>query len=107
MSVYQVTKLPVLSLPYGATNFPLKILDYIKDYERVYLWMDFDEMGQINLENFSNKIGKSRTYIVQAIQPNDIRLLTNKDEIPNIKDANDVLKFHPPLIWEYLKKAEA
>jgi twinkle protein len=53
MSVYQVMKLPTLSLPFGASNFPYQLLDILKDYEKVYLWMDFDQMGQMNVENFA------------------------------------------------------
>ena len=42
--------------------------------------MDFDEMGQINLQNFCDKIGKNKVYPIKQVKSNF-----------EIKDANDVL----------------
>lgn len=33
MSVYQVTKLPSVSLPFGASNFPFQLINYLSSYE--------------------------------------------------------------------------
>ena len=78
MSVYQATKLPVLSLPFGASNFPYQLLDILKDYEKVYLWMDFDQMGQMNVENFASKIGSSKTIIIREKSKEEIQKLTGQ-----------------------------
>ena len=42
MSVYQVTGLPALSLPQGATNLPDSIIPYLDQFSKIYLWMDND-----------------------------------------------------------------
>lgn len=103
MSVYQVTKLPCLSLPFGASVLPYQLLNYLEKFERVYLWMDFDEIGQLNLNNFLKKIGEKKCYPIKEKTEEELKSLTNLDSVPRIKDANDVLKFRPDLIWNYIK----
>jgi twinkle protein len=66
MAVYEVTGIPAVSLPNGASNLPTHLISYIEKAERVYLWMDNDEAGQLNIESFANKLGVKRTYIVQT-----------------------------------------
>ena len=67
MAVNQATNLNTVSLPFGASNLPYKLLNFIDKFERVYLWMDFDSMGQMNVDTFCEKIGKSRSYVVKEI----------------------------------------
>lgn len=130
MAINQVTNLNCVSLPFGASNLPYKLLDFIEKFERIYLWMDFDSMGQMNIETFCEKIGKSRTYVVKEINMDILekifgkKLILEKNEktsekktetiskneiyfTKKIKDANDALKHSPSLIWYYLKNSEA
>ena len=67
MAVNQVTNLPAVSLPNGASNLPNQLIPMLEKFDRIYLWMDNDEAGQINLQNFATKLGLSRTYIVRPI----------------------------------------
>ncbi len=69
--------------------------------------MDFDEIGQINVDNFAKKIGSSKCFIVRDLSTDLLRELTGFEVLPDIKDANDVLMFDRNLIWEYLKRARA
>lgn len=66
MAVYEATGLPAVSLPNGASSMPAQLISYLEKVERVYLWMDNDETGQLNVEAFSQKLGTKRTYIVQT-----------------------------------------
>lgn len=72
MAAHQATGLPVLSLPYGASNLPREMLPYLADAKRVYLWMDFDEVGQMNVEVFADKIGQNRTFVVKDMKASSI-----------------------------------
>lgn len=94
MAVYQATNLPSISLPSGASSLPLQLLPYIEKVERIYLWMDNDEIGQINLETFANKLGVNRTYIVRV------------DPSHGVKDANDCLRKDAALIREAIMQAK-
>jgi twinkle protein len=66
MAVHEVTGFPAVSLPNGASSLPTQLVDYLEKVERVYLWMDNDEAGMLNLENFANKLGVKRTFIVKT-----------------------------------------
>ena len=66
MAVYEATGLPAVSLPNGASNLPTQLITYLDKVERIYLWMDNDEAGQLNITSFANKLGPKRTYIVQT-----------------------------------------
>ena len=66
MAVYEATGLPAISLPNGASNLPTQMITYLEKIERIYLWMDNDEVGQMNVESFANKLGAKRTFIVQT-----------------------------------------
>jgi twinkle protein len=98
MAVNQVTNLPAISLPNGASNLPNQLIPILEKFERVYLWMDNDEAGQINLENFATKLGVNRTYIIRP-EPN-----TNSEH--GIKDANDALRRNPEIIKDLIQKAK-
>ena len=70
--------------------------------------MDFDDVGQFNVEHFAEKIGLSRTYIVKELS-NDLLSVNCKETSPDIKikDANDALRINPELVKVYLKHATA
>lgn len=53
MVVYQETKMPAVSLPNGANNLPLGLLPFFERFERIYLWMDADEVGKAAAEKFA------------------------------------------------------
>lgn len=46
MAVYQETSMPAVSLPNGAHNLPVSLLPFFERFERIYLWMDADEVGR-------------------------------------------------------------
>jgi len=94
MAVYQATNLPSISLPNGASNLPVQLLPYLEGIDRIYLWMDNDEIGQMNIETFANKIGVRKVYIV------------NIDPEMGLKDANDCLRKDPNIIRELIMKAK-
>ena len=80
MAVHQATSLPAVSLPNGASHLPVQLIKMLEKLDRVYLWMDNDQIGQINVENFAKKLGEQRTYIVRL------------DPEEEAKDANDLLR---------------
>lgn len=56
MAAYQALGIPSVSLPNGATNLPTQVLPYFEKFERIYLWMDADQAGQISAVNFAKVI---------------------------------------------------
>ena len=66
--------------------------------------MDFDEIGQMNIENFSQKIGQNKCYIVK--KPSNNLKEPNQINFENIKDANDALKQDPQLIRDLIRLAK-
>ena len=108
MSVWQATGLPAISLPTGASSLPHQLLNYLEGVERVYLWMDFDDVGQFNVDHFADKIGLSRTYIVKELGGDIIGNYISEGMADlKIKDANDALRINPELIKVYLNNAAA
>lgn len=85
MAVYQKTGIPTLSLPQGATNLSDNLLPYLSRFDKIVLWMDNDEAGNLNKSKIAEKIGLSRTYVVNH-------------NVPKMKDANDFLLHHPEMI---------
>jgi twinkle protein len=53
MAVYQETGLPSVSLPNGANNLPIQFLPFFERFERIYLWLDADEVGRNAAEKFA------------------------------------------------------
>ena len=45
MAVHQETGLPCVSLPNGANSLPISLLKFFNRFERIYLWLDADEVG--------------------------------------------------------------
>jgi twinkle protein len=56
MAVHQETGLPCVSLPNGANSLPISLLKFFERFERIYLWLDADEVGQNAVEKFSKVI---------------------------------------------------
>lgn len=108
MAVGQATGLPSISLPSGASSLPFELLRYLEDVERIYLWMDFDEVGQLNTEQFADKLGLSRCYIVKELTETELQpFLLDADLDIQVKDANDALRVSPKLVNKFLEKARA
>jgi len=55
------------------------VLPYLDSIDKIYLWMDNDEVGKMNAPKIASKLGVKRCFIVDN---------------PNLqaKDANDVLR---------------
>jgi len=54
MAVYQMTGFPAVSLPTGAHGLPTDLLPFFDRFERIYLWLDADEVGQLAAEKFAH-----------------------------------------------------
>jgi twinkle protein len=81
MAAYQALKIPSISLPNGATNLPTQTLPYFERFEKIYLWMDADQAGQISALNFARKLGEKKTFLINA----------RRNDPTGPKDANDAL----------------
>lgn len=64
MTIYQETKLPVISLPNGSKSLPIYLLPYLENFKKIHLWLDFDKSGKSSVFNFVNKIGIARTNVI-------------------------------------------
>jgi twinkle protein len=64
MSVFQETGIPSLSLHEGANNLPDNILPYLDNVERIYLWMDNDDVCEMNANKVASKLGAKRYFIL-------------------------------------------
>lgn len=82
MAVNQATGMQAVSLPNGANHLPVQILPWLEQFEKIYLWLDADEVGMSNARKFAEKLGINRTFIVNS---RGVR-----KEGP--KDANDALR---------------
>jgi hypothetical protein len=56
--------IPVVSLPNGCNSLPAELLEMLKSFEMIYLWMDYDNPGQEAAEKFIVKLGKERCVTV-------------------------------------------
>lgn len=81
MAVHQQTGLPCVSLPNGANGLPTDLLEFFDRFERIYLWLDADEVGQNAVEKFAKKLGIGRTLVVNTLI----------DDLDGPKDANEAL----------------
>ncbi|GAM20688.1 hypothetical protein SAMD00019534_038630 [Acytostelium subglobosum LB1] len=81
MAVHQATGMPTISLPNGANSLPIALLPLLERFEKIYLWMDDDVIGQEGAQKFAEKLGIQRTFIIKTKQ--------GQDDGP--KDANDAL----------------
>ena len=82
MAVYQESNLPSVSLPNGASNLPVSLVPFFDRFDRIYLWLDADEVGRAASEKFARKLGTQRTLIIDS----------RKDDPEGPKDANEALK---------------
>ncbi|KAL4479607.1 hypothetical protein ABPG72_004203 [Tetrahymena utriculariae] len=90
MAVNQATNLPAVSLPNGASNLPLEVIECLEKVEKIYLWLDNDEVGRNNRQKIAEKLGVHRTYIVNTLGE---------------KDANDILRQDPSRILKYIQES--
>eukprot|EP00602_Paraphysomonas_sp_CaronLab_P009375 CAMPEP_0185037728 /NCGR_PEP_ID=MMETSP1103-20130426/32532_1 /TAXON_ID=36769 /ORGANISM="Paraphysomonas bandaiensis, Strain Caron Lab Isolate" /LENGTH=478 /DNA_ID=CAMNT_0027575839 /DNA_START=143 /DNA_END=1576 /DNA_ORIENTATION=+ len=97
---HDMYKLPVVSLPNGASSLPPGLLPRLERFSKIYLWMDNDESGHVAAEKFSRKLGIRRCVVVRPDQ--------NMQDPP--KDANDALRHRSvkghKLIIDMLQKAK-
>lgn len=84
MAVWQETGYSCVSLPQGASHLPKQLLDFFNRFERVYLWLDSDEIGQRAAEKFADVLGHHRTIIIDPAYEN------LKLEQPSVEEAADV-----------------
>jgi twinkle protein len=127
MAVYQATGIPAISLPFGASNMPPEMIFVLKKAKQIYLWMDFDEVGQLNVSSFAEKLGTTRTHIIKELTDDQIKsvllstkgpdmspeaqaaLMAKVEAVPDIKikDANDALRLHPELVRQYINRSKS
>jgi len=89
MAVFQETGIPAVSLPNGANHLPIQFLPFFDKFERIYLWLDADEVGRNAAEKFALKLGSKRTIII------DSRIKDSEGP----KDANDALRMGKDFKW--------
>lgn len=53
MAVYQETGIPAVSLPNGANHLPVQFIPFLERFERIYLWLDADDVGRSSAEKFA------------------------------------------------------
>lgn len=80
MALFQATRLACVSLPNGASSLPSQMISTLKRCPRVVLWMDFDELGQLNLEVFAKKFGLLKTHLVKEKEIQEILDFIRHDE---------------------------
>mmetsp|Transcript_23375 Transcript_23375/g.36049 ORF Transcript_23375/g.36049 Transcript_23375/m.36049 type:complete len:87 (+) Transcript_23375:386-646(+) len=86
MAVHQATQFPVVSLPQGASHLPKSLLWFFERFDKIYLWMDCDEVGRRSAEKFAEVLGANKTIII------DPTFADNYEMISPPKDANDALR---------------
>ncbi|EFC47626.1 predicted protein [Naegleria gruberi] len=94
MAVYQKTGIPAVSLPNGCRSLPVDVVQWLEDFDKIYLWMDDDVPGQQGAELFSKKLGVGRCYIVHSNYKEVVDEYGDPIEQTNekkIKDANEAL----------------
>ena len=72
MALNQAGEIPCVSLPNGASNMPKELADTLKFCQHIFLWMDFDDLGQMNSEVFAGKLDSNRTKIVRQMSQDEI-----------------------------------
>lgn len=60
-------------------------MDFFDRFEKIYLWLDADEVGKRSAEKFAEVLGSNRTIIIDPTYNSN-----DSSQIP--KDANDALK---------------
>ena len=60
-------------------------MDFFDRFEKIYLWLDADEVGKRSAEQFAEVLGSNRTIIIDPTYNSN-----DSSQIP--KDANDALK---------------
>jgi len=83
-----ISHIPAVSLPNGASSLPVEVLPLLERFEKIYLWMDDDLVGQEAARKFASKLGQGRCLLVS----NHKDLLPEGS--PRPKDANEALKAH-------------
>ena len=89
MAVYQKTGIPAVSLPNGCRSLPVDVVQWLEDYDKIYLWMDDDVPGQQGAEVFAKKLGVGRCYIVHSSYKDEAE--GESSEKKKYKDANEAL----------------
>lgn len=92
MAVHQETQFPCVSLPQGASHLPKQLLDFFDRFEKIYLWLDSDEVGLRSAEKFARVLGPNRTIIIDTNFRQTESLEPLDEEVERPKDANDALR---------------
>jgi len=94
MAVHQETQFPCVSLPQGASHLPKQLLEFFDRFEKIYLWLDSDEVGLRSAEKFAEVLGPNRTIIIDTNYRQGGGLVEEEDEDEEArpKDANDALR---------------
>lgn len=127
MAVFQATGIPAVSLPNGASNLPPEMAYALRKVKQIYLWMDFDEVGQLNVSAYAEKLGAQRTHIIKEMTVEQIDAILRTLEGPSpgpeelafreeklralsenrIKDANDALRVHPEVVRQFVNRSKS
>mmetsp|Transcript_12010 Transcript_12010/g.24458 ORF Transcript_12010/g.24458 Transcript_12010/m.24458 type:complete len:758 (-) Transcript_12010:3951-6224(-) len=66
MAVHQATGLPAISVPNGASSFPVNCIPLLERFNRIFVWFDDDIAGHSGAQKISRKLGVGRCFIVTA-----------------------------------------
>jgi hypothetical protein len=70
---------------------PKQLLPFFEKFEKIYLWLDSDEVGKRSAEKFASALGSNRTIIIDpshyVFEQRD-----QSEEVKAPKDANDALR---------------
>ena len=83
-------------MPNGANHLPIQFLPFLDRFERIYLWLDADEVGRNAAEKFATKLGTKRTIIVDSRMGDET----------GPKDANDALRRGMDFREVFLKRSK-
>ena len=64
MAVWQQTGFATVSLPQGASHLPKQLMHFFNRFEKIYLWLDSDEIGVRSAEKFAEVLGSNRVIII-------------------------------------------
>jgi hypothetical protein len=65
-------------------------MSFFDRFERIYLWLDNDELGKTSAQRFAKILGPKRTLIIDTQVASLDTELIDPENVP--KDANDALR---------------
>lgn len=61
----ELKNIAVVSLPNGCNSFPSELVTLCNNFDKIYLWLDYDKSGQESCEKFAKKLGVHKTFLIK------------------------------------------